>query len=339
MPVVPGLIGSAHTADAIEGVRRFLLFAFEPRRLVVLGLPHANAVRLAKGVLDAEPRQLNDFLRLVLSGEIPPPTGWSIPTRKTERKPKYLQPAAPESHQAEEARFRSILASIRSGLKDAFGAGWSALAEDRYDNEAAQQDLINEVYVAWREAGGKGEPKPDELKRFVLDVRNKDRSAREHEVGFGEDIQKQRDQGPTPEEAASEKQGRAHGERVAGDVIGGRLQASLRSNDPAERTRAAVIGLHLGLPGIVPGQPGALQKRVRWYPGSPRGKKPAVIRPENRVETIPAGEADLRRFHPGGLGCPACRTIARFIRVPGIEPRTVTQIVDAFTVQLAKDLS
>lgn len=104
------------------------------------------------------------------------------------------------------------------------------------------------------------------------------------------------------------------------------LRPMLRTGSPEQRFGAAILLLHLGLPGVYPGQPQSFSKRVR----SPDPGRP----------NITAGERDFGLYHPGGARggtvCPSCKQIYRFVRLPGLTPQQVSTVVDSFAVELQR---
>lgn len=98
-----------------------------------------------------------------------------------------------------------------------------------------------------------------------------------------------------------------------------KLLRDLKSNQKETQFRAVIVLLHLG-ERVFPRQPESLTRKSR----SPLGGR-----------TVPAAAKDLGLFHPaqGTTSCPTCRAIARFVRVPGLDARGVSLLIDSAAVR------
>jgi hypothetical protein len=121
------------------------------------------------------------------------------------------------------------------------------------------------------------------------------------------------------------------------DVLLARVTDTLtnldQAPDPSERARALLVRLHLGQR-VIPNAPSAL------YPPRVYSKaKKAFYTPRTRSSGRAQEGAfdDFMRYHAIGRaqsaahdGCPTCSRLARFVRVQGMTPRVMAQVMSDF---------
>ena len=151
---------------------------------------------------------------------------------------------------------------------------------------------------------------------------------------------------PSPETAASDSQERPS--RDVADVL-----EDLKKS-PSGRIKVTLYNLHLGK-NVLPGQPDALRSIVVKKLDDPRAfwfldydiktrtgddVNAAEKRSGRHYLRVPAALSNLERYHTGGrhgAGCPTCKVLARFVRVPGLNPEVVASIVDDVMLRLLNE--
>jgi hypothetical protein len=306
----------AKNAGDLEGIKRarwFLSRAYAldtlPQRLgrTATSDEERQATTMHQLVNTADWKALNQLLSPFLAGGVRPPSGYRpladirpFPVRETVKSPPMNLTREQQKHLRTLAK-KELWSVFRQSLRDLDIDG-----------------LVSEIITRWwTTTRGEQEPTANDFRAIAQQIRRESRATQAHEVRSDETV---RQAGTAPE---------VERERPAPPTLSGRIQEMLRSPDPSVRIRAVISGLHLGMR-LLPEQPPALTHGVRG--SGIRG---------SGGHNVPSAHADLIRYHgTGGRSreeCPTCRRISRFVRVQGLGPKEVGQIVDSFAVQLQQE--